>query len=222
MGKLRPCSACGKEISKDAVSCPQCGKPLKQKSTSGCLAIVLGIVGFGLIFGALTPQESKRHIGSQGVAPPIRSQVSSPPPTHTTWQTSNSVDAASGKVSKSVWVQSQNELNLSFPYEGAQRGKLTVRKHPRYGLDVIFSIEQGQLLCHLDECSITVRFDSQAPRKWKAVGPEDQSTELLFISSGEAFVRALKSAKTLVISPTIYRGGSPALKFNVAGFVPPE
>lgn len=53
MAKLMTCKDCGKEISKDAKTCPHCGKP--QRKTSGCvwfLLLLLGLMLFGMLAGS--------------------------------------------------------------------------------------------------------------------------------------------------------------------------
>jgi hypothetical protein len=116
-------------------------------------------------------------------------------------------------------VQSLNTVNFDFPYSGEQRATLRLRTHPRYGKDVIFSIERGQLPCSSwDGCNVLVRFDDGAPIRYSASGPEDNSNETLFIRGYGGFVARMLKAKAVRISPTVYQQGSPAFEFNVSNF----
>jgi predicted amidophosphoribosyltransferase len=51
--KLKPCPDCGKEVSVNAVSCPHCGRKLKQEQTATGLlaAIIIALIIGGLLFG---------------------------------------------------------------------------------------------------------------------------------------------------------------------------
>ena len=55
------------------------------------------------------------------------------------------------------------------PYDGDQYGRLTLRIDPKYGKDVIFSIQRGQLLCASYEGSPVFEFDVSgfSPVKYK-------------------------------------------------------
>lgn len=124
-----------------------------------------------------------------------------------------------GAVSHSAAVQSENTLEFDFPYQGAQHAMLLVRRHPRFGRDVIFSIEKGQLLCTSYEgCTVLVRFDKGDPQSFSANPPADHSTESLFIQNYDRFVSKMRAAKTVRISPKVYQQGNVVFTFDVSGF----
>lgn len=51
MSGLVTCPACGREVSKVAEKCPNCGHPIKPKSASGCLITIGAVcVVIGLFF----------------------------------------------------------------------------------------------------------------------------------------------------------------------------
>jgi hypothetical protein len=128
-------------------------------------------------------------------------------------------DAMTSKVTRSAVISSANSVSFDFPYHGEQNATLTLRIHPTYGRDVIFRIQQGQLLCSSwDGCSVRVRFDEQAPRRWHASPAADNSTEFLFLSNYEGFLRGLRAAKVVRIQPVVYQEGSPVFDFHVSGF----
>lgn len=53
--KLKPCSACGNEVSSEASACPKCGQPLKEGGgvfkAIGAVSMGIGVVAV-LSFGA--------------------------------------------------------------------------------------------------------------------------------------------------------------------------
>ena len=94
-----------------------------------------------------------------------------------------------------------------------------MRTHPRYGKDVIFSIEKGQILCRsYEDCIVLVRFDDEPPVNYSAVGASDNSTETIFIRNYNKFVKKLLKAKQVRIATNIYKQGAPVFEFDVSDF----
>ena len=120
-----------------------------------------------------------------------------------------------GKVSQ-AYVKSLNQFEFDFPYGDRQRATLQLRKHPKYGKDVILSIERGQFLCGLDDCSVTVRFGKRKAAKYRALGAGDNDPTVLFISNYKAFVSNIKKVDTVVIEATFYQEGDRMMEFHVA------
>jgi hypothetical protein len=116
-------------------------------------------------------------------------------------------------------VLSTNTVNFGFPYRGEQRGALTLRTHPRFGRDIIFSIEKGQILCRsFDGCTVLVRFDDEPAAKYSAIGPADNSTEHIFVRNYNRFVEKMLKAKRVRIAVDIYQEGTPVFEFDVSDF----
>ena len=116
-------------------------------------------------------------------------------------------------------VASSNTVNFAFPYSGPQHATLILRTHPRYGKDVIFSVERGQILCNSnDDCNVLVRFDDQEAVKYSASEPTDNSRTLIFIRNYSAFVGKMLKAKRVRIAVNFYQQGSPAFDFDVSDF----
>lgn len=135
------------------------------------------------------------------------------------WTYHNKEDEMSGGKTYTASVISSNSVSFSFPYNGLQNGTLLLRNDPKYGKDIIFRIEKGQILCSsYDGCNVLIRFDDEKPVTYSANPPADNSSEVIFISNYTKFLNNLKNAKIVRISPTIYQEGSPVFEFNVSGF----
>lgn len=135
------------------------------------------------------------------------------------WSYSQNDDPMSKGKTYYASVSSSNTVQFDFPYSGTQNGRLTLRTDPRYGKDVIFSIEKGQILCpSYDGCSVLVRFDEENPASYSASGAADNSTETIFIRNYSRFVEKMMKAKRVRISVNIYQEGSPVFDFDVSGF----
>lgn len=143
--------------------------------------------------------------------------VDSPQPSQ--WQYVQNEDKMTGGKTYYASVTSSNSVNFAFPYSGLQNATLTLRNDPKYGNDVIFRIEKGQILCtSYDGCNVLVRFDDGKPVTYSANPPADNSSEVIFISNYTKFLGNLKKAKIVRISPTIYQEGAPVFEFDIGGF----
>lgn len=128
-------------------------------------------------------------------------------------------DKLTGKKSYEARTNSLNTINLGFPYSGIQNAQLTLRTHPVYGKDLIFSIDKGQLICRSYRgCEVLVRFDDGQPVKYSASPPSDHSTETLFIRNYSGFAGKMLKAKRVVIGVNIYQNGTEAFEFDVSNF----
>jgi len=137
------------------------------------------------------------------------------------WSYQTSDEGMSGKPVRTASVTSTNTISLDFPYAGPQRGQLLLRRHPRWGNDVIFSIEKGQVLCHsYGDCDVRVRFDDGQVLRYQGTEPSDNSTEYVFIPAFSTFMKRLPKAKVAKVEVQIYQSGVQVFEFDVSGFKP--
>jgi hypothetical protein len=153
----------------------------------------------------------------QPTVEPVASPMSSEPVVHPTWgYSSREDDMGKGSV-KFAMVESSNEVSFGFPYQGAQRATLELRKHPRHGKDIILSIQKGQFIAGYSGTSLLVRFDDGAAQKFYAVEPADHSSNMLFIQGYEKFVARAKRSSKIRIEATFYHEGNRTFEFNSSG-----
>lgn len=137
------------------------------------------------------------------------------------WVYTSHEDAMTSQKSHHAEVRSTNIHEFEFPYHRPQRARLTLRDHPRYGKDVIFAIERGQLQCSsYSGCDVMVRFGDAPARRYSANGPEDSSSEMLFFENQADFRRRMQGVDVVRISTSIYKQGSPIWEFDVSGYNP--
>lgn len=134
------------------------------------------------------------------------------------WSLTQYKDEMTGKYANLAHVRSSNVISLGWPYHGPQKGTLTVRKHPRWGTNVFFEIERGQLLCRYDNCNVTVKFDDAASKRMSAAKPEDNSSTYLFINNETSFINQLRKSKRVVIEVGLFKHGNQTLVFETSGF----
>lgn len=135
------------------------------------------------------------------------------------WNYSSGEDEMSSDKIYSAVVQSNNFANFDFPYEGNQYARLSLRIHPRYGKDVIFRIDEGQIQCNsYSGCSVLVRFDDKKAVRYSAAESSDNNPKIIFIRDYNKFVENMRNSKTVKISAEIYHEGNPVFEFDVSGF----
>lgn len=130
------------------------------------------------------------------------------------WNYKKKTDQMIGKDWLSAIATSINSLDLEFPYGGENRADLVVRQHPKYGQDVIFSVEKGQLMCRLNGCTVDVRFDDQQPIVFSAVNGADHDPRVIFITSAARFIAQAKKARTIKIQVVMWHAGAQVLIFK--------
>ncbi len=136
------------------------------------------------------------------------------------WSYGSSDDPMTSKKIKFAEVSSENTVEFGFPYTGQQVGKLIIRNHPAHGVEVMFVIGNGQVLCNsYSGCNIQIRFDDKKAENWKAIGPADNSNKILFISNDKAFIKKLSSTKVVRLKVPFYQEGEPVFEFHIGGLM---
>jgi len=237
---LIKCKECGHEISTKAKACPNCGYE-KKPVQIGCLASII-IIAFVIYFinglmqsgtGGNTPTSSTRQNESKQVVALTPEQKAEQEKQRLAmeavlkeqeerrlglhWSYSESPDEMGRGTIKKAIVKSLSEFEFGFPYNGAQRATLLIRDHPKYGKDIVIIIDQGQFLCGLDNCKVSIKFDEGKPQAYDANEPADNSTTYLFLANYDRFIKDIKKAKKLYIEATFYQEGSRVFEFDVSG-----
>lgn len=134
------------------------------------------------------------------------------------WNYQDSKEKMGRGTIKNVYVKSMNKLSFDFPYQGLQSATLQLRKHPKYGKDVILGIDKGQFLCNsYSGCKISVRFDNGKPITYNATEPSDHSSTYIFIRNYKSFVSRAKKSKKIYIEAEFYQEGMSVMEFNSEG-----
>lgn len=130
------------------------------------------------------------------------------------WTYRSNKDPMSGKETKTATIISTNSLNFSWPYSGRNHGFIQVRQHPQYGLDVLVSVQQGQIMCRSNDCKVRVKFGDKQPVTYNATEPADNSSNLVFINNETAFINNARSANRILVELTFFQNGIHILEFE--------
>jgi hypothetical protein len=134
------------------------------------------------------------------------------------WSYSSNDDAMNGTQRQVASLNAENTIQLGFPYAGHNQPRLILRKNGK-ALDVMISVDKGQILCPLSECSVKVKFDDKAPGRYSGTGPADHSTTMLFLDPASKFIEQTKKSTTILVEINMYQAGQQLLKFNTGGLV---
>ena len=170
---------------------------------------VLALVNIIILFSCNKTTESVTEISIDTVAVAVDS-ISQP--ANNSWEYNQSIDKMTSKSTKFAEIISNESLNLEFPYDGVNYGRLTLRN--KNGLNIYLSIDKGQISGGYDNNFITVRFDEEKPIRFSYSEPQDGSSNVIFIDNELKFLSKLKKSKKVLITLTLYHEANQILEFN--------
>lgn len=139
-----------------------------------------------------------------------------PEPELKRWDVQEEVDEMDD--SRSVWksLRSDDYQSFDFPYQGYTYANITVRYMKRYGTDVIFSIDRGQLNGNEYNGNdyLNIRFDDEKAERYYFNESDDRSSEIVFLRNPSKFIKKAKKAKRILIQTSVYQEGSPTWHFS--------
>lgn len=222
------CRECGKEISTDAKACPQCGKTAPSGLGSWTILKWVIFVPIILSIGMCVytcasvvnlPPVEQPSVSNALANAPTQTPISMAQKVFLTWTYSaTKAGMVTAAIDRMASIASSNTVEFGRPYEGAQSGVLTIRRSAGKPIEVLFTIDRGQLICGVQNCVVKMKFDDATARNYPAFDPSDYSTTALFIGNEKAFISAMSKAKVLKIEVTVYQNGSQVFDFPVAGF----
>jgi RNA polymerase subunit RPABC4/transcription elongation factor Spt4 len=133
------------------------------------------------------------------------------------WTYDTSRDEVRNAEIKTANLLSDNQIQLSAPYDGGTKAQILIRRHPEYGVDVMIKASPSQIICDsYDGCSIDINIDGKT-QKLRMLKPADYDSELLFVSNGPSLVRKLKVSKKVVLELPFYSNGNGQFQFTTLG-----
>lgn len=134
------------------------------------------------------------------------------------WEYEEEIDTMTDKKTRRASTLSINTINLKFPYEGEQKARLVVRKHPRYGKDILIVFREGQVDMDMDGGNVLIRFDNEKPQTVYFLGPADNSRNTIFLRGFDRLYSKIKNAKSLSVEVVFYSNGVKQLNFDISNF----
>lgn len=189
-------------------------------------AAVVAFIGIGIAAPTPKPEAGSvavdgNQTAAQASAEPAATatEPATPAPPASKWSYSEDTDEMRGTKTKFASLASENEVDLDFPY-GVVSGQLTVRRRPQDGLNIMFRVASGQVLCNsFSESHISVKFDDKPIQRFSCTGTTDGSSETAFIQGEAGFLRSLKASKKAIVEAEFYQKGRQQFTFETANLV---
>lgn len=138
------------------------------------------------------------------------------------WSVSSAQDELRGKTIYYAQATSENQAEFDFPYGGGSTLTMTVRRHPKWGDDVVFEISKGQFVCGIYDCRGTINFGNGAT-PITLNEPEDHSSDTLFAANGSSVIAKLKKSDRVIVELPFFQEGNRQFTFKTNGLVwPPK
>lgn len=137
-------------------------------------------------------------------------------PDKITWKKQTAVDEMTDATNIWVTLKSSNYKNFEFPYEGDTYLTITVRKMKQYGIDVILSLDRGQIIGNdFDGTNyVTIRFDNRQAKRYYFSESSDNDSKVIFLHNTSGFISEAKKATRILIQVPVYEEGNPTFEFN--------
>lgn len=134
------------------------------------------------------------------------------------WEYDESEDEMRGETSYFASNESINTVELQFPYQGGTRLNIVLRDNAKYGEDIMFLINKGQIFCSYQDCHVNIKFDNGEVQRYETSRAEGGSSEVLFLTNNiSGFVERLKKSENVTIEVNFYNHGAEQFKFDISG-----
>jgi hypothetical protein len=122
-----------------------------------------------------------------------------------------------GATQYTAAVESKELLKAGASTKDAERIRLVLRQHPKWGRSVYLLLDNAKFDCSKGCATLPVRFDDAPAQRMKATIPPT-GEPALFIDDDKGFIAKMQKAKTVAIDATIKGEGAKTFVFEVGGF----
>jgi hypothetical protein len=233
------CQYCHVDFNEADLAALQQSAAARQRRTAVVVSAVIVIFLLVIAIGQCGPRPAPNG-SSPDSEPPSVNALASVPATDETLPGTDAPPAAPVGEPPSQWtysrthdelrngdvvtarIRSTNSTNLDFPY-GTVHLNITVRRHPEWGLDVIFAVDEGQILCRIRDCSGTISFDG-APERLSLNESADNESSVVFAQYPEAVLRKLRDSDRVIVELPFFQNGNRQFTFDTRGldWPPPD
>jgi len=125
--------------------------------------------------------------------------------------------AEAGGTQYTAAVESKEPLKAAASAKDAERIRLVLRDHPKWGRSVYLLLDNAKFDCSKGCATLPVRFDDAPPQRMKATVPPT-GEPALFIDDDKGFIAKMLKAKTVSIDAAIKGEGAKTFVFEVGGY----
>jgi hypothetical protein len=125
--------------------------------------------------------------------------------------------AEAGGTQYTAAVESKEPLKSAANAKDAERIRLVLRQHPKWGQSVYLLLDNAKFDCRKGCATLPVRFDDAPAQRMKATIPPT-GEPALFIDDDKGFIGKMLKAKSVSIDATISGEGAKTFVFEVGGY----
>ncbi|MFI5201081.1 MAG: hypothetical protein ACHQNE_01680 [Candidatus Kapaibacterium sp.] len=129
------------------------------------------------------------------------------------WRYSSDTDNMRNEVTEFAHVESDNELNFDFPYQGGSTGTLTLRRTGKK-VDVILDVSKGQFNTTPEGIKVSAKFDNLPVQRFTGYESNNGRTDVIGIEPTNRFIDLLKKSSHVIIEAPFYESGNQQLTFS--------
>ena len=138
-----------------------------------------------------------------------------------TWKITTSKDEMRGSTDTFASIESDNEVEFEFPYNGGSTLSIVVKESQKSGTNVYLSISSGQFEGHAFDGSnyVTIKFDEEPLKKYhfsnESCDESSGSMDVIFLKKEQDLIEKFKTAKKIMIEAPFFDSGSKQFTFTV-------
>lgn len=125
--------------------------------------------------------------------------------------------AEAGGTQYTAAVESKEPLKAAATARDAERIRLVLRDHPKWGRSVYLLLGNATFDCRKGCATLPVRFDDGPAQRMKATIPPT-GEPALFIDDDKGFIAKMLKARSVAIDATIRGEGAKTFVFEVGGY----
>lgn len=212
------CPRCAASLNREMVSCPPSGKGRRTGSVLKGIFVFLMIPVFVFAVGYLKPPRFNSVKPEKIVRNDLKTGAEAGHGNiRTRWNYEKYPDEkGTGQVSTAS-VVSRNTVEFKSSDQGAQHAVLTLHKHPKYGNEVILSIEKGRFLVGASGAYSNVCFDNNPVIEFSIEQARDNKSTHVVLKGYDEFVTEMKKSSKVKIEMPFKDEGTHVFEFIVAG-----
>ena len=125
--------------------------------------------------------------------------------------------AEAGGMQYTAAVESKEPLRSAANAKDAERIRLVLRQHPKWGQSTYLLLDNAKFDCSKGCATLPVRFDDAPAQRMKATIPPT-GEPALFIDDDKGFIAKMLKAKVVAIDASIKGEGARTFVFEVGGY----
>lgn len=182
------------------------------------LYVVGGFFALGILAAMCNSEESSKESSKDSTTVESKeAEKEEDNSSQKTWEISTSKDEMRGTIDTYASIESDNEVDFEFPYNGGSTLSITVRESQKFGTNVYLSISNGQFVGNAFDGSdyVTIKFDDEPLQKYHFNNASSGSMDIIFLKKEKELIGKFKKARKIMVEAPFFDCGSKQFTFTV-------